>query len=136
MRDAPSGSRAAQSYQRSRNRTPLTQASPFRLVEHERANILRAAGRTVTATVYVDQLQNLIGAIREKRPRRSTVHLLHDNARLHVVSNTHQKIAELGWHPVTHPSYSPNLAPLDYRLFHPLKLHLRGKQLCLYIRCK
>ena len=84
---------------------------------------------TVTATIYVDQLQKLIGVAREKRPRRSIVHLLHDNARLHVASGTHQKTTKLDWHSVIHSSYSPGLAPSDYYLFPPLKLHLREKKI-------
>lgn len=93
---------------------------------------LLPAGKTVTATVYIDQLQKLADAIREKRPRRSIVYLLHDNARPHVASDTRQKIAELGWHPVAHPPYSPDLAPSDYHLFRPLKLHLREKKFDKY----
>ena len=87
------------------------------------------ASRTVTATIYVDQLQKLVDAIREKRPRRSIVHLLHDNARLYVASGTHQKTTKLGWHPVIHSLYSPGLAPSDYYLFPPLKLQLREKKI-------
>ncbi|PAV71623.1 hypothetical protein WR25_17611 [Diploscapter pachys] len=90
---------------------------------------LLPTNRTVTATIYVDQLQKLVGVIREKRPRRSIVHLLHDNARLHVASNTHQKTTKLGWHPIIHSSYSPGLALSDYHLFRPLKLHLREKEI-------
>uniref|UniRef100_W6NEW6 Transposase domain containing protein n=1 Tax=Haemonchus contortus TaxID=6289 RepID=W6NEW6_HAECO len=93
---------------------------------------LLAAGRTVTASIYIDQLQHLADAIREKRPRRSKVYLQHDNARLHVASETRQKIAELGWHPVAHPPYSPDLAPSDYHLFQPLKHHLRGREFKTY----
>ncbi|PAV60690.1 hypothetical protein WR25_14446 [Diploscapter pachys] len=91
-----------------------------------------ATTRTVTATVYVDQLQKLIDTIQEKRPRRSIVHLLHDNAQLHVASGTHQKTTKLGWHLIIYPSYSPGLAPPDYHLFRPLKLHLREKKIDKY----
>ena len=41
MHDMPSGSHATQSHQRSRNRTPPTQAFPLRLVGRERVDILR-----------------------------------------------------------------------------------------------
>ncbi|PAV83298.1 hypothetical protein WR25_19269 [Diploscapter pachys] len=90
------------------------------------------ASRTATATIYVDQLQKLVDAIREKRLRRSIVHFLHDNARLHVASGTHQKTTKLGWHPVIHSSYSPGLAPSDYQLFRPLKLRLQERKIDKY----
>ncbi|PAV85598.1 hypothetical protein WR25_08222 [Diploscapter pachys] len=89
---------------------------------------LLPASRTVTAIIYVDQLQKLVDAIREKRPGRSIVHFVHDNARLHVASGTRQKTTKLGWHLVIHSSYSPGLASPDYHLFRPLKLHLREKK--------
>lgn len=118
---------------------PPTQPKPDR---HQRKHLLSVwwdakgviyyellpAGKTITASIYIDQLQKLADAMREKRPRRSTVHLLHDNARPHTASDTRQKIAELGWHPVAHPPYSPDLAPSDYHLFRPLKHHIHGKK--------
>ena len=89
-------------------------------------------GTIVIAIVYVNRLQKLSDAIREKQPRRSTVHLLHDSARQHVASDIHQKIPELDWDPIIHPPYLPELASLDYHLFPLLKLHLRGKNLDKY----
>ncbi|KHJ93117.1 hypothetical protein OESDEN_06979 [Oesophagostomum dentatum] len=67
--------------------------------------------RTVPASIYGDQLEKLAAPIREKRPRRALVHLLHDNARLHVAKETQQSLATLGWETVAHPPYSPDLAP-------------------------
>ena len=93
---------------------------------------LLPAGTTITATTYSKQLQNLAKAIQEKRPRRTTVHLLHDNARPHVASSTKKKLAELGWLTVPHPPYSPDLAPSDYHLFRPLKHFLQGKTFTKY----
>ncbi|EYC21128.1 hypothetical protein Y032_0020g233 [Ancylostoma ceylanicum] len=45
-------------------------------------------GQTVTGTVYANQLQKLAYAVRERRPRRASIHLLHDNARPHVAKET------------------------------------------------
>jgi histone-lysine N-methyltransferase SETMAR len=84
-------------------------------------------GTTVTATIYADQLQKLNDAIRQKRPRRREVVLLHDNARPHVANMTRQKIVELGWEVLPHPAYSPDLAPSDFHLFRPLKQFLKDK---------
>ncbi|EYC01128.1 hypothetical protein Y032_0110g180 [Ancylostoma ceylanicum] len=45
-------------------------------------------GHTVTGTVYSSQLQKLVDAVRERRPRRASVYVLHDNARRHVAKET------------------------------------------------
>jgi hypothetical protein len=37
-----------------------------------------------------------------------------------------QTVQTNGWELLSHPPYSPNLTPSDYRLFVPLKNHLRG----------
>uniref|UniRef100_A0A8R1I5Z4 HTH_48 domain-containing protein n=1 Tax=Caenorhabditis japonica TaxID=281687 RepID=A0A8R1I5Z4_CAEJA len=71
-------------------------------------------GRTVNATTYFNQLASLVLALREKRPRRSTVHLLHDNDT------------------VLHPPYSPDIALSDSHLFRPLKLFLKEKRFAKY----
>jgi hypothetical protein len=40
-------------------------------------------------------------------------HVLHlyDNAKPHISCQTHEKIRELGWMPLIHPPYSPDLTP-------------------------
>ncbi|CAD6199809.1 unnamed protein product [Caenorhabditis auriculariae] len=85
-------------------------------------------GRTVTASIYTDQLEKLAAAIREKRPQRASVHLQRDNARPHVGKETQQKLATLGWETVSHPPYSSDLAPSDYHMFRPLEHRLAGKK--------
>uniref|UniRef100_A0A8R1HL54 Histone-lysine N-methyltransferase SETMAR n=2 Tax=Caenorhabditis japonica TaxID=281687 RepID=A0A8R1HL54_CAEJA len=90
------------------------------------------AGETVNATTYSNQLASLALALREKRPRRSAVHLLHDNARPHVAKATQEKLQELNWDMVSHPPYSPGIAPSDYHLFRPLKLFLKEKRFAKY----
>lgn len=87
---------------------------------------------TITGDVYAFQLRQLVATIREKRRRRSEVHLLHDNARPHVASVTRHQLKELGWDTVPHPPYSPDLAPSDYHLFRSLKQYLRGKKFKSY----
>lgn len=59
---------------------------------------LRAAlaRHTVIAVVYANQLQNLAEAVRKKRKRRPSLHLLHDYVRAHTAKATQQKIEELG----------------------------------------
>ncbi|KAM0726119.1 Histone-lysine N-methyltransferase SETMAR [Formica fusca] len=59
---------------------------------------------------------------------RKNIILHHDNARPHAALGTRQKIAELGWEILSHPPYSPDLAPSDYHLFLSLQNFLRGKK--------
>ena len=52
--------------------------------------------------------------------------LLQDNARPHTAARTLAKIEDLGWKLLTHPPYSPDLAPSDFHLFGPLKESMKG----------
>uniref|UniRef100_A0A8R1EED8 HTH_48 domain-containing protein n=1 Tax=Caenorhabditis japonica TaxID=281687 RepID=A0A8R1EED8_CAEJA len=89
-------------------------------------------GRTVNATTYSNHLASLALALREKRPRRSAVHLLHDDARPHVTKATQAKLQELNWDTVPHPPYSPDITSSDYHLFRPLKLFLKEMRFAKY----
>jgi histone-lysine N-methyltransferase SETMAR len=60
-----------------------------------------------------------------KRARRVLLHC--DNARRHTDRATQKKIQELQWDLLEHPPYSPDLAPIDFHLFGPLKRHFVGK---------
>ncbi|KOC58978.1 Histone-lysine N-methyltransferase SETMAR, partial [Habropoda laboriosa] len=50
-----------------------------------------------------------------------------DNARPHVSQFTIRKIHELGYEPLTHPHYSPDLSLTDYHFFKHLDNFLREK---------
>uniref|UniRef100_A0A8R1DL74 Tc1-like transposase DDE domain-containing protein n=1 Tax=Caenorhabditis japonica TaxID=281687 RepID=A0A8R1DL74_CAEJA len=63
-------------------------------------------GRTVNATTFSNQFALLF---EKKRPRRSAVHLLHDNWRPHVAKATQAKLQELNWDTVLPPPYSPDI---------------------------
>ena len=59
-------------------------------------------------------------AIEEKRPElanRKGIVFHHDDARPHTSLATRTKLLELGWEVMSHPPYSPDLAPLDYPYF-------------------
>jgi histone-lysine N-methyltransferase SETMAR len=56
--------------------------------------------------------------------------LQHDNAWLHRVHATVNKIADLHFECLLHPAYSPVLALSDYHVFGPLKEALGGKKFC------
>jgi len=87
-------------------------------------------GKSVTAESYCNLLQRLKTAIKNKRPRLLTrgVILLHDNARPHTARLTVEFVDNLGLDLLSHPLYSPDLAPSDYHLFGPMKKMLRGRR--------
>jgi transposase len=82
-------------------------------------------GVTINAAGHVQTLNKFHRALRGKRPKNKTVILQHDHARP-LTANLTQKIQNNGWELLSHPPYSPDLAPSDYHLFGPLKDHLRG----------
>jgi hypothetical protein len=86
---------------------------------------LLAWKETLTAAVYVQQLENLASAIATKRPKMKNV--LHDNARPHVAKLTREKLYDLEWEVLSHPPYSPDLAPSDYHLFRSMAHELSGQ---------
>ncbi|XGW07620.1 hypothetical protein V3C99_010631 [Haemonchus contortus] len=75
------------------------------------------SGQTVTADIYKDQLSRVDQALRRQGVETTSTKFLHDNARQHVAKTTLEKIEELGWEVLSHPPYSPDLAPSDYHLF-------------------
>jgi hypothetical protein len=80
---------------------------------------------TLTAERYCQQFRRLEEAIQQKRPgRRHGVILQHDNARPHTANMAKAAIQELDWEILSHPPYSPDLAPSDYHHFRSLSLSL------------
>jgi len=71
----------------------------------------------------------LTDILKEKRRGKVTkgVLFLHDNAPAHRALATNKKLAYLGFQCLDHPSYSLDLAPLDYHLFSELKKQLKGR---------
>jgi transposase len=68
-------------------------------------------------------------AFRGKRPGKLSkmIIILHDNAPLHTADLTNATLATMGWEVTNHPPYSPDLAPSDFHLFGPVKVHLGRK---------
>ena len=80
---------------------------------------------------YCQQLDDLKTPFQEKMPEvfnRKDIILHHDNARPHAALRTCQKIAELDWEILSHPPYSPDLAPSNCHLFLFLQNFLWGKK--------
>ncbi|PNF40120.1 hypothetical protein B7P43_G09982 [Cryptotermes secundus] len=83
--------------------------------------------RTVNVAYYSDLLAT---DMKEKiRPKRKTggkrVAFLQDNAHPHM-AKTMETLRKLKWNLLTHPPYSPDLAPCDFYLFGKLKSDLQG----------
>ena len=69
-------------------------------------------------------------AIAEKRPEYATKHeaiIFHlDNARPHIAIPVQNYLENSGWEVLSHPPYSPDLAPSDYHLFRSMQNALTG----------
>jgi histone-lysine N-methyltransferase SETMAR len=88
---------------------------------------LLPSNTTVNAELYCAQMDRLKQALKNNRPEKKNVLLLHDNASPHVAKLTRKKLADLDFEILPHPPYSPDLAPSDYYLFRSLSNHLREK---------
>lgn len=90
-------------------------------------------GETINANRYIETLEKLKGKIRFGRKRRGRIQakkiiLQHDNATPHTARTTKAWLERSGWDVLDHPPHSPDLAPSDFYLFGPLKVHLGGKK--------
>lgn len=71
------------------------------------------AGTTINADHYCETLENLHRAIENRRGVLTKgVRFHEDNAHLHIARVTNDLINKFGWDTVTHPPYSPDLAPM------------------------
>lgn len=86
-------------------------------------------GQTVTGQYYAALVARLREAIKQKRRGMLTagVQLLHDNAPAHTSQVAVAAVQTAGFQVLSHPPYSPDIAPTDYFLFAHLKKHLRGR---------
>jgi len=86
-------------------------------------------GMTVNADFYCDVLRRLRENVRRKRPQKwqnQNFIIHHDNAPAHRSFNVSQFLAKNNMTMISHPPYSPNLAPCDFFLFPKLKLRMKG----------
>jgi len=83
-------------------------------------------GQIINSDRYIATLTKLKARISRVRPEKKTTFLLqHDSARPHTSLKTVEHTANLGWTVLTHPLYSPDLAPSDFHTFRPMKDGLR-----------
>lgn len=86
--------------------------------------------RTVNAEWYVSVcLPKVLRSIQEKRPKTGLrgIFLHQDNASAHIAQKTTQYFETNKVNLLSHPPYSPDLAPCDYFLFPKIKAALKGK---------
>lgn len=85
---------------------------------------------TITGDYYANLLVKLREEIKKKRRGKISkrIRLLHDNAAPHRSKVALTAIKDCGFELLSHPPYSPDLAPSDYFLFPDLKKHLRGQR--------
>ena len=87
--------------------------------------------KTITADLYANHcLLKVFQAWCKRRPRTGVrgLQLHHDNASAHTAAVTQDFLATNDVEVVTHPPYSPDIAPCDWFLFPSVKRQLKGKQ--------
>ena len=84
--------------------------------------------KTITASYYEKVLRKLKTALAKKRRGKLHRQILfhHDNAPAHTAKTVTTTLREFRWEILSHPPYSPDLAPCDFFLFPKLKEHLKG----------
>jgi histone-lysine N-methyltransferase SETMAR len=83
--------------------------------------------KTMNNIYYIDHcLVPALKAIKDERPSTGAdrIRLLHDNARPHIHNNVHKFLETEGVKLISHPPYSPDLAPCDFWLFDYIKRNL------------
>ena len=84
------------------------------------------AGNTVNSARYNETTKNLRRRVCRVRRSTSPNLLLQDNARPHTARATIDVLETLKFEVLSHPSYSPDLAPSDFHFFPHLKRDLKG----------
>ena len=74
--------------------------------------------------------RDLVSALKKKRPGLPMDYFLlhHDNASPHSAESTRLEINLIGFGTVSHPPYSPDLAPMDFSVFLTIKKQLKGRK--------
>ena len=94
------------------------------------ARIVVPKGQTVTEKYYVNHvLPKVFENFKEITKRKTVRHLMlqHDNAAPHKANIVKEYLSENKVKILSHPSYSPDLAPCDFFLFPKIKKELGGR---------
>ena len=83
---------------------------------------------TITGVYYANLLDQLRTSVREKHRGKLSkgVLLQQDNAKVHTCKVATDAVERNGYELMSHPAYSPDLAPSDFFLFPNLKKDIRG----------
>ena len=84
------------------------------------------AGKTVNSARYIETIKNLRWRVCRVRGSTSRILLLRDNARPHTARATIDAPETLKFEVLSHPPYSPDLAPSDFHFLPHLKRDLKG----------
>lgn len=88
-------------------------------------------GQTVNQAFYLEVLKRLRNSLRRKRPdlwQSGEWFFHHDNAPAHTALSVRRFLTKNGMTTVSHPPYSPDLAPCDFFLFPRMKRDMKGKR--------
>ena len=104
------------------NRTTVNRwVIKFRECEPGLANIVDQPRKTVNSARYIETIKNLQQRVCRGRGSTSRILLLHDIARPHTARATVDALETLKFEVLSHPPYSPDLAPSNFHFFPHLK---------------
>ena len=84
------------------------------------------AVNTVNSARYIETIKNLRQRLCRVRRPTSRILLLHDNSWPHTARATIDALETLKFEVLSHPPYSPDLAPSDFHFLPHLKWDLKG----------
>ena len=84
------------------------------------------AGNTVNSAQYMETIKNIRWRVCRVRQSTSPILLLHDYARPQTAHATTDALEMLKFEVLSHPLYSPDLAPRDFHFCPHLKRVLKG----------
>ena len=92
---------------------------------------IRTPGQTVNGKFYCEVLKRLREVIRRKRPdkwKKNNWFLYHNKAPAHTSLVVRQFLSSKNITVISHPPYSPDLAPYEFFLFPKMKLRVKGRR--------
>jgi hypothetical protein len=81
---------------------------------------------TINATYFQKNILDPLKDILKPKESDYPIWLHYDNCPAHRAKTTTAHLAQLGFHRMPHPAYSPDLAPCDFYLFSTVKRKLKG----------